>query len=69
MKSVLEQFKAFTKEERIAFMKEAMPLMLEDFGRDPKKMMAEMMPVCMNMMGSTGFGMDRMRDMMKTMMG
>ena len=32
-------------------------------------MMSEMMPFCMNMMRSKGMDMDRMRSMMKNMMG
>jgi hypothetical protein len=52
MKKVLDDWKTLTKEEKLAFMKEAMPLMWETFGGDPQKMMGEMMPVCMNMMKS-----------------
>ena len=50
-------------------MKEVMPLMAEIFPNDPQKMMSEMMPFCMNMMKSKGMGMDKMRTMMKHMMG
>ena len=69
MRNLLEQFKALSKEEKLAFMKEAMPYMAEIFSDDPQKMMAEMMPFCMNMMKSKGMDMDRMRAMMKSMMG
>ena len=69
MQNLLNQFKALTKDEKIAFMKEAMAEMAEIFRNDPQKMMAEMMPVCMNMMKSKGMDMDRMRAMMKAMMG
>ncbi|MFH1122439.1 MAG: hypothetical protein V1758_02150 [Pseudomonadota bacterium] len=69
MQSLLNQFKALTDDEKLAFMKKAMPLMAEVFGNDPKKMMAEMMPFCMNMMKSKGIDMDKMRAMMKNMMG
>ncbi|MFH1123608.1 MAG: hypothetical protein V1758_08100 [Pseudomonadota bacterium] len=69
MQSLLNQFKALTDEEKIAFMKEAMPHMADIFGNDPKKMMAEMMPICMNVMKSKGMDMDKMRAMMKNMMG
>ncbi len=69
MEKVLNDFKALTDEEKIAFMKQAMPLMAEAFGNDPRKMMGEMMPFCMNMMQSRGMDMDRMRSMMKGMMG
>jgi predicted FMN-binding regulatory protein PaiB len=69
MEELLKQFKALSKEEKLAFMKEAMPSMAEIFAKDPQKMMAEMMPFCMNMMKSKGMDMDRMRSMMKNMMG
>ena len=68
MEDLLNQFKALTNEEKLAFMKEAMPYMAEIFSNDPQKIMAEMMPFCMNMMKSKGMDMDRMRDMMKGMM-
>lgn len=69
MENLLNQFKALTIEEKLAFMKEAMPYMAEICANDPQKMMAEMMPFCMNMMKSKGMDMDRMRSMMKAMMG
>jgi len=69
MENLLNQFKALTNDQKLAFMKEAMPLMAELFQNDPHKMMAEMMPFCMNMMKSKGMDMDRMRSMMKAMMG
>ena len=68
MQDLLNQFKALTNDQKLAFMKEAMPLMAEVFGKDPQKMMSEMMPFCMNMMKSKGMDMDRMRAMMKGMM-
>ena len=69
MEDLLKQFKKLTKEEKLAFMKEAMPYMADIFANDPQKMMTEMMPFCMNMMKSKGMDMDRMRSMMKNMMG
>lgn len=69
MEKVLNDFKALNNEEKIAFMNAAMPLMAEVFGNDPRKMMGEMMPFCMNMMQSKGMDMDRMRSMMKDMLG
>ena len=69
MQHLLNQFKALTNEEKLAFMKEAMPYMAEIFANEPQKMMAEMMPFCMNMMKSKGMDGDRMRSMMKSMMG
>jgi hypothetical protein len=68
MEELLKQFKALSNEEKLAFMKEAMPSMAEIFANDPQKMMSEMMPFCMNMMKSKGMDMDRMRAMMKNMM-
>jgi hypothetical protein len=69
MENLLNQFKALSKEGKLAFMKEAMSYMAEIFSDDPPKMMAEMMPFCMNMMKSKGMDMERMRSMMKSMMG
>ena len=69
MENLLNQFKALSKEEKLAFMKEAMPYMAEIFANDPQKMMAEMMPFCMNMMKSKGMDVDRMSSIMKNMMG
>jgi hypothetical protein len=69
MENLLNQFKTLSKEEKLAFMKEAMPYMAELFANDPQKMMAEMMPFCMNMMKSKCMDMDRMRSMMKGRMG
>ena len=68
MKNLLDQFKALTQEEKLAFMKEAMPLLAEEFGNEPQKMMAQIMPVCMNIMKSKGFEMDKMQTMMQGMM-
>ena len=69
MEDLLKQFKALSNEEKLAFMKEAMPSMAEIFANDPQKMMGEMMPFCMNMMRSKGMDMDKIRSMMKNMMG
>ena len=69
MQELLARFKALTEDEKLAFMKEAMPFMAEIFQKDPRKMMSEMMPACMSVMKSKGMDMDRMRSMMKDMMG
>jgi hypothetical protein len=69
LEKLVNDFKALSNEERLAFIKKAMPLMAEIFGNDPQKMMSEMMPFCMNMMKSNGMDMDKMRAMMKNMMG
>lgn len=69
MQDLLKQFKSLSDDQKLAFMKEAMADMAEIFRNDPQKMMAEMMPACMNMMKSKGMDMERMRTMMKNMMG
>ena len=69
IEKLVNDFKALTNDEKSAFMKEVMPSMAEIFANDPQKMMSEMMPFCMNMMRSKGMDMDRMRSMMKNMMG
>jgi hypothetical protein len=69
IRTIVDDFKRLTNDEKLAFMKEAMPLMAEVFGKDQQKMMSEMMPFCMNMMKSKGMDMDKMRSMMKGMMG
>jgi hypothetical protein len=69
MEKLVNDFKALTNEEKLAFMKEAMPSMAEIFKSDPQKMMTEMMPFCMNMMKSKGMDMGMMRTIMKGMMG
>jgi len=69
MQALLNQFKNLSDDEKIAFMKEAMPEMARIFGNDPQKMMAEMMPVCMSMMKSKGMDMQGMMRMMGMMGG
>ncbi|MCF8108928.1 MAG: hypothetical protein K9J81_08035 [Desulfohalobiaceae bacterium] len=69
MQHLLTQFKALTDDEKLAFMKEAMPYMAEIFQNDPQKMMNEMMPACMKVMKSKGMDMEMMRGMMKNMTG
>lgn len=69
MENLLKQFKDLNDDEKIAFMKEAMPLMAKAFGNDPRKMMSEMMPISMDMMKTKGMDMGMMQSMMKGMMG
>lgn len=69
MEELLKQFKALSNDERLAFMKEAIPSMADIFAHDPQKMFSEMMPLCMNMMKSKGMDMEWMRSMMKNMVG
>lgn len=61
--------KTLTDDEKIAFMKAAMPQMAELFQKEPQRMMAEMMPACMSVMKSKGMPMGMMPSMMKQMMG
>ena len=68
IEKIVNDFKALTNDEKLAFMKEAMPYMAEIFKNDPQKMMSEMMPFCMNVMKSKDMGMDKMHAMMKSMM-
>lgn len=68
MQNLLDQFKSLPEDQKLASIKEAMADMAEIFRSDPQKMMAEMMPACMNMMKSKGMDMERMRSMMKNMM-
>lgn len=58
------KFDSLGDEEKIEFMKLIMPSFREIFGKNPQKMMTEMMPFCRDMMQS--FGMD-MQGMMKMM--
>lgn len=69
MQDLLRQFKSLTDDEKLAFMKEAMNCMADIFQKDPQRMMGEMMPACMKVMGAKGMNMDMMRVMMKGMMG
>ena len=54
-------------EEKIGFMKLIMPSFKEIFRKNPKKMMAEMMPFCGDMMKSCGMDMQGMMKMMGMM--
>ena len=69
MEKLINGFKTLSEVERLALMKEFTPSIPKIFASDPQKMMSEMMPFCMNMMRSRGMDMDRMRSMMKNMMG
>jgi hypothetical protein len=65
---MISDFKALNNEEKVKFMKEAMPSMAEGFGSEPQKMMSQIMPICMNIMKSKGFEMNKMQTMMQGMM-
>lgn len=47
-----DKFNKLMDEERIAFMKSVMPSYCKIFSKNPQKMMAEMMPLCGEMMKS-----------------
>lgn len=63
MQDLLRQFQSLTDDEKLAFMKEAMNNMADIFQKYPQKMMGEMMPACMKVMGTKGMNMDMLRMM------
>jgi hypothetical protein len=62
-----KRFTALMEDENVAFVKEAMSEMVKIFGNAPKRMTLEMVPLCTNMIKSKD--MDKMRSMVKGMMG
>lgn len=59
-----EKFDKMTDEEKLAFMKSAMSSFCEIFGKNPQKMVSEMMPLCLDIMKSCNMNMaDRMKMM------
>ncbi|MCX5812464.1 MAG: hypothetical protein NT178_07950 [Proteobacteria bacterium] len=64
-----EKFNKLTDEEKMAFMKSVMPSFCEIFGKNPQKMMTEMMPLCGEMMKSCNMDMQGMMKMMGMMGG
>lgn len=64
VQKLIHEFENLTEPEKLSFLKNIMPSVRELFGRDPQRMMHEMMPACAEMM--KGCGMD-MREMMKMM--
>ena len=64
-----ENFNRLTDEEKMAFMKSVMPSFCEIFSRNPEKMMAEMMPLCRDMIKSCNMDMQGMMKMMGKMGG
>ncbi len=64
-----DNFSKLTDEEKLAFMKSLMPAFRELFTRNPQKMMAEMMPVCQEIMKSCTMDMQGMMNMMSGVMG
>jgi hypothetical protein len=61
------KFDNLSDEEKIEFMKLMMPSFGEIFRKNPEKMMAEMMPVCGDMMKSCGMDMQGMMKMIGMM--
>jgi hypothetical protein len=64
-----DKFSKLTEEEKVAFMKSIMPSFCDIFRKNPKKMMAEMMPFCRDMMQSCNMDMQGMMKMMGKMGG
>jgi hypothetical protein len=62
-----DRFDRLTDEEKAAFMKSVMPSFCEIFGKNPEKMMFEMMPMCQKTMKSCHMDMQGMMDMMDMM--
>jgi hypothetical protein len=62
-----DKFSRLTDEEKLAFMKSVMPSFCEEFNKNPEKMMAEMMPLCRDMMKSCNMDMQGMMKMMGMM--
>ena len=55
-----DKFSRLTDEEKVHFMKSVMPSLCEIFSKNPEKMMAEMMPLCRDMMKSCNIDMQGM---------
>ena len=64
-----DKFSRLTDEEKLAFMRSVMPSFWEIFSKNPEKMMAEMMPLCRDMMKSCNMDMQGMMKMMGMMGG
>lgn len=62
-----DKFGRLTDEEKIAFVKSVMPSFCEIFSKNPEKMMAEMMPLCGEMIKSCNMDMQGMMKMMGKM--
>jgi hypothetical protein len=62
-----DKFSRLSDEEKIAFMKSVMPSFCEIFGKNPEKMMSEMMPLCGEMMKGCNMDMQGMMKMMGMM--
>lgn len=55
-----DRFSRLTDEEKLVFMKSVMPSFCEIFGKNPEKMMSEMMPMCREMIKSCNMDMQGM---------
>jgi hypothetical protein len=64
MKNLLEGFNRLNDAEKLDFFKALMPELCAVFRRDPQKLMAEMKPLCQEMMQGCGFDPQQMMRMM-----
>lgn len=69
MEELWDKFNSLSDEQKIAFMKSIMPSFCGIFSKNPEKMMAEMMPLCRDMMKSCNMDMRGMMKMMGMMGG
>lgn len=60
-------FDNLSAEDKIAFLKTIMPDICALFSEDSQRMMAEMMPLCRQMMEGCGVDMQQMMSMMQMM--
>lgn len=64
---LVEAFKELSEDDQLAMVKKIMPSVCGMFQKNPQKMMAEMMPLCSDMMQGCGMDMGKMMNMMGTM--
>ncbi len=67
MEELKEKFDSLSDDEKIAFVKSVMPSFCQVFGKNPDRMMSEMMPLCKDMMKSCNMDMQGMMRMMGMM--
>ena len=58
-----DKFSKLTDEEKVAFMKSVMPSFCEIFSKNPEMMMAELMPLCLDII--RGFSLNPIINQMK----
>ncbi len=64
MENLVERFNQLDDMEKLAFFKEVMPDLCAIFRKDPQKVMAEMKPLCQEMMQGCNFDPQKMMQMM-----